>query len=98
VNYGALRSLVESSVHDPSVGAEVFTKLTDRVELLMGRPDLLRALERFLVLSPRPTSWTKTISPLIEELWSNALTEEDQDRWKELADQVARVNRRASAS
>jgi hypothetical protein len=91
VRYGAIRSLIEIALADPELRREVFESLSTRVHLLRREPQLLREIERVLVLDDAPASWPEDTAALIVELWAKSDSVEEQDRWRHLGDTLRHV-------
>jgi hypothetical protein len=98
VRYGALRSLVETAARDRDDAHLVFDRLTSFFAEWADASSLLRALERFLILTVPPEYWREVVAPLVEGLWVAATTGEERDRWKLLADRITRTSDGASVA
>lgn len=83
--YGALRSLVEIAAEaDETLRAVVLDRLAALADLLRSRPELAREAERVLDLRDPPPGWADATAVVIEKLWAEAATVEEQDRWSRL--------------
>jgi HEAT repeats len=98
VQYGALRSLIETAAEHGTLGDHIVTGLVQSLDVLVATPGLLAALERFLMLTAPPPNWATTVAPVIESLWLRASTEAELDRWKTLADRVSEAADGASVA
>lgn len=90
--YGALRSLVEIAAEAPErLRGFVLDRLAGLAGLLRSRPELAREAERVLDLQDPPPGWADATAVVIEKLWAEAATVEEQDRWSSLGLRLRRT-------
>jgi HEAT repeats len=95
VRYGAVRSLVEAAAGDPSVRTTVITALKSRLTQLERDRPVFNELQRALELRDPPDGWAGSVAPLIEELFLQSRTVEDQDHWRRVGRRVTESVERA---
>jgi hypothetical protein len=88
VRYGALRSLIEVALRNPVARSFIFASLAARSDRLIAEPQLLRELERALVVDDAPLSWSTDAGVVVERLWADSTTIEAQDRWRHVGAQL----------
>lgn len=88
VKYGAIRSLIESAARSTTVRDRVIAELRRRLPEIEATPTLSWGLEHSLVLAEPPNEWPDVVAPLVEELWAQAPTVEQQDRWRRAAHRI----------
>lgn len=90
--YGALRSLVELAADaEPGLRASVLDRISAHAGLLADRPELARETERVLDLTAPPPGWADATAVIVEKLWAEAATVDEQDRWSALGERLRRA-------
>lgn len=82
VRYGAIRSLMEIALLTSDLRARILTGLAERVPVLRINSQLTRELERVLQPTAPPPGWEEDTSLLVETLWAESASVEEQDRWR----------------
>jgi hypothetical protein len=87
VRNGALRSfmLVTSLLPTPQARVDAFQRLADQSHVLLSEPKWLREVERSARLTNAPAKWPEAVGVLLESLWIQADSVEEQDRWRSLS-------------
>lgn len=87
VRNGALRSLilVTSRLGNEEDRAQAFFRLGTLSANILGNPKWSREVERAVQIEPRPAGWSDSVAILLEDLWADADSVEDQDRWRTLS-------------
>lgn len=89
--YGALRSLVELAADaEPDLRGEVLDRISAHAGLLSERPELARETERALELIDPPAGWPDATAVIVEKLWAQPATVDQQDRWSALGERLRR--------
>lgn len=82
VRYGAIRSLVEIALSQSELRELVLRGLADRVPALQASSQLMKELERVLQPTSPPSGWEDDTALLVETLWAESSSVEEQDRWR----------------
>jgi hypothetical protein len=82
VRYGSIRSLVEIALSTPELRELVLGGLADRVPALRANSQLMNELERVLQPTAPPRGWEDDTALLVETLWAESTSVEEQDRWR----------------
>ncbi|WP_197074821.1 HEAT repeat domain-containing protein [Rhodococcus sp. MEB064] len=88
VRYGSVRSLVEIALFATAMRSRIIAELSTRISTIRLDPQLTKELER--VLLPRNVSveWAEDSALLVETLWSQSESVEEQDRWRKLGSSI----------
>lgn len=87
VRNGALRSLilVTSQLANEDDRAQAFFRLATLSGDILDNPKWSREVERAVQIKNRPAGWSNSVAILLEDLWADADSVEDQDRWRTLS-------------
>ncbi|MCW2981285.1 MAG: hypothetical protein JWO14_3012 [Solirubrobacterales bacterium] len=89
VRYGAVRSLVDLAAEHQSLREPILARLEIEAERLVDDPRPAKELERSLQRVESDAAWLDAITPLVEELWAKAPTDERREHWRLVARQIA---------
>ena len=82
VRYGSIRSLVEIALSTSALRALILDGLAHRVPALRTNSQLTKELERVLQPTTPPSGWEEDTALLVETLWAESTSVEEQDRWR----------------
>lgn len=87
VRNGALRSLilVSSRLDNEEDRAQAFFKLGTLSAEILSNAKWSREVERAVQIEHPPAGWSDSVAVLLERLWADADSLEDQDRWRTLS-------------
>jgi hypothetical protein len=88
VRYGAVRALIEMAAFSEELRQSIIADIISRIPQLAGEPRVLAEMEKALQLRVPPEGWGRAVAPLLEELFSVALTVADQDHWRSVGRKV----------
>lgn len=91
VRYGAVRSLVEMAALTPirESRTRIFELLVERLEDAGSDPVVEGEFAKAIMVRRPPVGWQEDVAPVIDYLWGSSRSIEEQDFWRDVAQQVS---------
>jgi hypothetical protein len=91
VRYGAVRSLMEAAVRSEDLRENIIERVVAHLGFIREHEGTLFELQNALLVRKPPSGWAGAVEPVLEELWTDAETVADQDRWRAVAYEIQRL-------